>query len=131
MVPLLFLYDLLHTFSTSNFMSCNLCIYLAPSSIIYSSPGPHCCCVVWASATHAATWLRHRMNCTFLLERREPNGVPSPCGHSCMVCATVCLTVVIVFRHNRRFNCRPQFQDRQKPHPPISYFMSRSTETTL
>ena len=26
----------------------------------------------------------------------------------------------IVFRHNRRFNYRPQFQDRQKPHPLIS-----------
>ena len=68
------------------------------TSIIYSSPGPRCCCVVWASATIAAAWLRHRTDyCSFLLERREQHGVPSPCGHSCMVYVTVCLTVMPSF----------------------------------
>ena len=38
-----------------------------------------------------------RISVPFLLERREPRGVPSPCGHSCMACATVCLTVVPSF----------------------------------
>ena len=33
----------------------------------------------------------------FLLERREPHGIPRPCGHSCMVCATVCLAVMPSF----------------------------------
>ena len=67
-------------------------------SIIYSSPGPRCCWVVWASATIAAAWLRHRTDyCAFLLKRCEPHGVLSPCGHSCMVCAIVCLTVMPPF----------------------------------
>ena len=35
--------------------------------------------------------------CAFLLERREPRGVPSKCGHSCMVCASVYLTVTPSF----------------------------------
>ena len=35
----------------------------------------------------------------FLLERREPHGVSSPCGHRCMVCATVCLTVMPSFSY--------------------------------
>ena len=65
--------------------------------MIYSSLGLHCC-VVWASATNAAAWFRHRTDyCAILLERREPHGVPSPCGLSCMVCATVCLTVMPSF----------------------------------
>ena len=34
---------------------------------------------------------------TFLLERRERHGVPSPRGQSCMVCDTVCLTVMSPF----------------------------------
>ena len=64
-------------------------------SIIYSSLGSRCCCVIWTSATIAAAWLRHGTDyCAFLLERREPDGVPRPCGHSCMACATVCLTVM-------------------------------------
>ena len=72
--------------------------FLAPTSIIYSSMGPRCYCVVWASATNTAAWLRHRTDyCAFLLERLEPHGVPGPCGHSCMVCATVCLTVMPSF----------------------------------
>ena len=65
---------------------------------MYSSPGPRCCCVVWASATTAAYWLRHRTDyCACFLERREPHGVPSSCDHSCMVCANVCLTVMPSF----------------------------------
>ena len=32
-----------------------------------------------------------------LLERREPHGVRSICGHSCTMCATVCLTVMPSF----------------------------------
>ena len=38
-----------------------------------------------------------RISVPFLLERREPHGVPSPCGHRFMVYATVCLTVVPSF----------------------------------
>ena len=73
-------------------------LFRPPTSIIYSSPGPRCCCVVWASATNAVAWLWHRTDyCAFLHERREPQGVPSPCGHSCRVCAIVCLTVMPSF----------------------------------
>ena len=88
------------------------------SDLMYST-GLRCYCIVWASATNAAAWLRHTKDyCAFLLERREPNVVPSPCGHRCMVRAAVCLTVMPAsyFRYNRRFNYRPQFQDRQNPH---------------
>ena len=46
-----------------------------------------------------------------------PHGVPSPCGHSYMVCATVCLTVMPSFSDNYR----PRFLDRQKPHLLISH----------
>ena len=35
--------------------------------------------------------------CAFLLERHEPHGIPSTYGHSCMVCANVCLTVMSSF----------------------------------
>ena len=38
------------------------------------------------------------------------------------VCYCVSNSCAIVFRHNRRFNYRPQFQDRQKPHHLISLF---------
>ena len=70
----------------------------SPYEQLYFSTGPRCYCVVWASASIPAARLRHRTDlCAFLLERREPHGVPSPCGHSCMVCATVCLTVVPSF----------------------------------
>ena len=93
------------------------------TSIIYSSPEPRCCCVVWPSATNAAAWHRHRM----IIVPISAKGVnhiayPSPCVHSCMVCVCVCATVcyAIGFRHSRRFNYRPQFQDRQSPHPRIS-----------
>ena len=75
-------------------------VYLfSPStSSICSLPGPRCCCVVCASAIIVAARLRHRTDyCAFNLERREPHGVSSPCGHSCMVCATVCLTVMPSF----------------------------------
>ena len=35
-------------------------------------------CVIWAMATIAAAWLKHKTDyCAFLLERREPHGVPS------------------------------------------------------
>ena len=46
----------------------------------------------------SAAWLRYRTDyCAYLLERRKPHGVPSPCGHSCVACATVCLTVMPSF----------------------------------
>ena len=93
----------------------------SPYEYYTSQRRPRCYCVVWASATIAAAWLLHRTDyCAFLLERREPHGVPSPCGHICTVCATVCLTVMPSFLHNRCFNYQPQFQDRQKPYPLIS-----------
>ena len=64
-------------------------------SILYT---PHTVVVVWTSATNAAAWLRHRTDyCAFLLERREPHGVRSPCGHSCTVCYIVCLRVMPSF----------------------------------
>ena len=79
-------------------MYCNLYIYLAPYEYYNSSMGTRCYCVVWASATNAAAWLRYRTDyCAFRLERREPHGVPSPCGHNRMVCAIVCLTVMPSF----------------------------------
>ena len=63
--------------------------------IMYSSTELRCCCVVWASATIVAARLTHRTDyCAFLLEWREPHFVPNPCGHSCMVCPTVSLTVM-------------------------------------
>ena len=94
-----------------------MCIYLAPTSITYSAPRPRCSCVVWASATNATAWLRNRTDyCAFLLKRCEPHGVPSSCGRSCMACAIVSKSYAIVFRNNRRFNYRPQFQSRQSPH---------------
>ena len=36
------------------------------------------------------------------------------------VCYCLSNSCAIVFRHNPRFDYRPQFQDRQKPHPLIS-----------
>ena len=36
------------------------------------------------------------------------------------VCCCLSNSYAIVFRHNRRFNCRSQFHDRQKPNPLIS-----------
>ena len=66
--------------------------------MIYSSSRPHCYRVVCASATNVAAWLRHTTDyCAFLLERGEPHGVPSPCGHSFMMCATDCLTFMPLF----------------------------------
>ena len=56
--------------------------------------------IVWASTIIAVALLRHISDYyALLLERHEPLGVPSPCGHSCMVCvcATVCLTVMPSF----------------------------------
>ena len=35
-------------------------IYLAPYEQLYSSTGLRCYCVVWASASIPAAWLRHR-----------------------------------------------------------------------
>ena len=36
------------------------------------------------------------------------------------VCYCLSNSCAVVLRHNRRFDYRPQFQDRQKPHPLIS-----------
>ena len=44
-----------------NAFYCNVCIHLAPSRIIYSLSGPRCCCIVWASTTIVAPWLRHKL----------------------------------------------------------------------
>ena len=44
-------------------------------------------------------------------------GVPSPCGHSCMVCATVCLTAMPSFSDISDFQQSAKFQGRQKLHP--------------
>ena len=35
----------------------------------------------------------------FLLERHEPHGIPSPCGHSCMIHTIVSLTAMPSFSH--------------------------------
>ena len=121
-------------------MSSNLLIYLALTSIIYSSPGHSCCCVVWVSAAIAAAWLRHRTDyCAFFLGRFEPHRLSGSCGHSCVAtwgtwpmwpqlcghsywCVCYCFpeSYAFVFRHNWRFNYWPQFHDRQKPHPTPS-----------
>ena len=68
-------------------------------SITYSSLGLRCYYVVRASTTNVAAWLRHRIDCAFLLERHEPYGISSSCAQSCTVCvyATVCLTVIPLF----------------------------------
>ena len=52
------------------------------------------------------------------LEKNESHGVPSQCGHSCMMYATVCLTAMTSFSDIT--NYRPQFQDRKKLHPLTS-----------
>ena len=59
--------------------------------------GPRCYCVVWANTTIAAAWLRYRTDyCAFLIERREPHGVPSPCGLRFMVYTTVCINAIVM-----------------------------------
>ena len=105
--------------------------YLVPYEYYILLCGTRCRCVVWTSATIAAAWLTQSSDyCAFLIERREPHGVPSPCGYSCTVCATVYLTVmpslsdifgVSAIGHSAQFS--------QKPH--TSYFTSHSTERTL
>ena len=101
-------------------------------SIIYSSTGARCYCVVWASATNAAAWLRHRTDyCPFLLERREPYGVHSPCGHRCMVCATVCLTVMPSFSVIIDGSTIKSVTVSRPTEVAPPYFTSRCTETTL
>ena len=98
--------------------------------MIYSSPGHRCCCFVWASATIAAAWLRHRTDyCAFLLQRREPHGVPSPRCHSFMACATICLTVIPSFSDITDVSTMGQSVKTDRSSTP--YFTSRRTETTL
>ena len=91
----------MHTYAA---MQCKLCIYLGPYEYYVLLTGPHyCCCVVWASAAIAAVWLRHRTDyCTFLLRRRKPHGVPSPCSHGFMVCCCLSKSYAIVFRYTLR-----------------------------
>ena len=61
--------------------------------------------IVIVSYETAAAWLRHRtVYCAFLPERREPHGVPSVCGHSCMVYPTVCQTVMPSFSDTQYFS---------------------------
>ena len=62
----------------------------------------HCRTLKSTRNLYDPSWLRHRTYyCAFLLERREPHGVPRPCGHRCVcVCATVCHC----FSDNQRFN---------------------------
>ena len=50
----------------------------------------------------------------------KPHGVPSPCGHNCMLHATVCLTVMPLFSDITKVSTIGQFQEWQKPHPLIS-----------
>ena len=59
--------------------------FFSPTSIIYSTPEP-VVVLVRASPIIDAALLRDRTDyCTFLIERREPQGVPSSCDHSCIV----------------------------------------------
>ena len=111
-----------------------------PTSIIYSSTGPRCSFVVWASATNAAAWLRHRTDhCACLLEKREQHGVSSPCDRRCMVCATVYLTVMPSFSDmtdvmsvmSETINHQPSATVSRPTEAAPPYFTSRSTDTTL
>ena len=73
-------------------MFCNAtCVFIWHlASIIHYSSGPCCYYVVLASLTVAAV-------CCLSLERRESHDVPSPYVHSCMLCATVYITVMPSF----------------------------------
>ena len=91
-------YHFLYCNNATTFVNVTCVFIWPPTSMKYPSPGHRCCCIVWASAINAAAWLRHKTDyCAFLLERREPHGVPSPCSHTCMGCAAVCLTVMPSF----------------------------------
>ena len=71
-------------------------LFSHPTSIIYSSPGPRCCCVVWTSATNAAVWLRHRTDYRVVNHMAYLARVATVVW--CVrVCATVCLTVMLSF----------------------------------
>ena len=74
-------------------------VYLfSPNKYYILLIGARCCCVIWASITNLAAWLGHWTDyCAFRLERRVPHGVHSPYWYSCMICATVCLTVMPSF----------------------------------
>ena len=52
---------------------------------------------IWSARQCTISNLPTVINRVPLLERHEPHGVPSPCDHSCIVYATVCLTVVPLF----------------------------------
>ena len=79
-------------------MQCNVCIYLAPYEYYILHRGP-----VVVVSYRPAPLLRQlgldteRIIVPLSSKGLEPHGVPSPCGHSCMVCATVCLIVVPSF----------------------------------
>ena len=81
-----------------------MCIYLAPTNIIYSLPASRCCCVIWASAAIAAAWfISKRISSkdvnlmAFIAHVATVYGVPSPCDHSCMVCVTLSFSLSFSF----------------------------------
>ena len=91
-----FLMNLLNTciIFYCNVMQCELCIYLAPYEYYTHHRGP-----LWFCRMGQRYYFsRHRRDfCAFLLEKRDPHGVPSSFGHSCMACATVRLPVTPSF----------------------------------
>ena len=76
-----------------------MCIYLARTSrLLYTPHRGHVVVVSYGPAPLLRLLgLESTDYCASLLERREPHGVSSSCGHSCVLCATVCPTVMPLF----------------------------------
>ena len=70
-------------------------IYLIPTSIIYSSPGPRRC----FSYEPVQQMQQLGLDTEWIIVpfALKPHGIPSLCGHSYMICASVCLTVMPSF----------------------------------
>ena len=55
-------------------MYCNVNYLLSPNDHYILLNGPCCCCcVLWARATNAAAWLRHRTDLMCLSHRKNVN----------------------------------------------------------
>ena len=103
---------------------CNVtCVFIEPpTSIIYSSPG----LVVVVSHKPAPLMRQLGSDKERIIVPFFSKGVNHMAYLARVVtvvsCVCYCLSnsYGIVFRHNQHSNYRPQFQDRQKPHPLIS-----------
>ena len=88
----------------TNVMYCKFVHLCKPTtSIIHSSSGPRCCCVIWAIATIVTPWLSHKTNfCTFLLERRKLHTPMWPHLNGRQQ------AVLHMERQNKHYNCKLQ-----------------------